>query len=47
MVKKKYCVSLDPSIYEKIKKRAEEERRKLSAVIEMALIEYLERENNK
>ena len=39
-------VSLDPSVYIEADKKAKEEKRSLSSVINNIVIEYFERENN-
>lgn len=40
-MKKKICITVEPLLYAKVKAQAEKEHRKVTTIIELALIEYL------
>ncbi len=45
-MKKKYCITVEPLLYAKVKAQAEKEHRKITTLIELALIEYLKKQDD-
>lgn len=42
-MKKRFCITVEPLLYAKVRERAEKDHRKITTVIELALKEYLKK----
>ena len=45
-MKKRFCITVEPLLYVRVKAQAEKERRKITTIIELALIEYLKKQDD-
>lgn len=45
-MKKRFCITVEPLLYVRVKAQAEKERRKITTIIERALIEYLKKQDD-
>jgi len=45
-MKKRFCITVEPLLYAKVKAQAEKEHRKIATIIELALIEYLKKQDD-
>lgn len=45
-MKKKFCITVEPLLYAKVKAQSEKEHRKITTLIELALKEYLKKQDD-
>ena len=45
-MKKRFCITVEPLLYAKVKAQAEKEHRKITTLIELALKEYLNKQDD-
>ena len=45
-MKKRFCITVEPWLYVRVKAQAEKEHRKITTLIELALKEYLKKQDD-